>query len=296
MKNDRSRRIEDLFVEGEECLLGQDETGPVVVWVNKVNSFDAEEARKDGAVERGRRIAELSKPDNVELLGIQAQVNSWDLERLADNRVQQQSDKLSLAALDDIEADHKELLDRVRRGPELLADADLDPKDERFQQLQRDQGEYFRILREAQAKHFEDAKDKALELTRDQLVEDFIEAWRDRAALEGFMTEQRITELWYAMRECDATIIEWNGADPVFDHENCDHSKRLLPGRAQVRRMSDAALDKIIHVYDNLGVSAREAGNSGAPASSSASLEQPSEPEESTPSTPVETPLVAPMT
>lgn len=297
MSNERSRRIADLFVEGEECFLGQDRDGKaVVVWVNKVNSFDSEDARRDGAVERGRRIAELSKPDNEEFVGLMAQVRTWDNERLADSRVAQQSDALSLAALDDLEADNRELVDRVRRGPELLDDAGVDEDDPKREAIGNDQTEYLRLMRELQARKFEEAKTKALELTREQLVDEFVEAWRERAAMEGFMTERRLSELHCAMRECEATIVEWDGPKPVFDHENCDHSKRWFANRRDVRTMPDEALDKIINIFDNLGASPREAGNLAAPASSSESSEQPSAPEDSTASTPKETSPAAPST
>ncbi len=297
MLNDRSRRIADLFVEGAECFLGQDDGGgDVIVWVNKVNSFETEDARHDGAVARGRRIAELSKPENPEYLGLLSQINSWPDDRLAERRADQQINDLSLQALNDVEVEHKELIDRVRSGPSLLDDAQVPLDDPRRAALGEEQQEYFRLLRDRQTELREQAVTTAKGLKRADLVDEYVEAWRDREALEAFLEERRITELYCAMRDCQGVVLSQDGAVKHYDHSRCDHNVRLLSSRAEVRSFPEAALDQIIQLLDNLPVGSRDAGNLAAPESSSASSEQPKKEEESTPSTPEEMSLVAPST
>ena len=67
---ERLRRITDLFEEGVVVPLGEDLDGPILLWVNKLNSFQVEEARRDGVARRGMRLAELGKPDTPERAAI----------------------------------------------------------------------------------------------------------------------------------------------------------------------------------------------------------------------------------
>ena len=126
---------------------------------------------------------------------------------------------------------------------------------------------------------------------RDELTREFLERWRQRISLDEFMEERRVTELYYALRVCQATR---DGG--TYDHTPCDHRQRALAAREQVRGLPEQVLTKAIEAIDGLNVTPREAGNSVAPVSSSAPSEQPNVPEDSTPSIPEATSNGSPMT
>jgi hypothetical protein len=87
---DRLRRVTDLFVEGRTLYLGNDdENKPVLVWVNKLNSFEVEESRRDAVSARGLRLLELEKEESPERMAMWARASRWSDDDLADNRVGQ---------------------------------------------------------------------------------------------------------------------------------------------------------------------------------------------------------------
>src|SRR3954466_14924513 len=101
----RLRRITDLFEEGVVVPLGVDQTGDLLLWVNKLNSFQTEEARRDGVARRGMRLSELGKPDTPERAAIDSEVETMTLDELRQAWVNQQAEEMYLAALDDIDAE-----------------------------------------------------------------------------------------------------------------------------------------------------------------------------------------------
>jgi hypothetical protein len=291
----RLRRITDLFTEGVAVNFGDDPDGhPVLVWINKLNSFEVEEARRDGAARRGVRLAALGEEDSPERAALRAEVGFWSDEELAERWVLQKSEEHYLDALNDIEADSKwkDKLESLRRLPTLMREASGAEDDPRRDELIALQQEYYTAISDLQKKRQADAAKDASNMERADLETGFFENWRQRVTLDEFMEERRVTELFFAMRSCDGTRV----GPAEFDHENCDHQQRALEERALVRRLPQPVLDKCLQALDELTVPLRDAGNSDAPASSSASSEQQSEPEASTPSTPAETSPDAPTT
>ena len=60
-----------------------------MVWVNKLNSFEIEEARRDGVAARGRRSWNWTKEDNPESLALKLTMDRWTLDELREYRVGQ---------------------------------------------------------------------------------------------------------------------------------------------------------------------------------------------------------------
>lgn len=295
---DRLRRVTDLFVEGTEMYLGDDDQGvPVVVWVNKLNSFEVEESRKDAVAARGLRLMELEKDDNPERQAMMSQVNRWDTDRLRQARVDQQSDELYMSAINDLEADEGwgDKIATLRRLPTLLKDEGAARDDKRWAQFDELNQEYLQTLQDRLAQLQAEKKREFEDLDRSTLVDAFMEAWANRLSLDEFMQEKRRTELFFALRDCKATRVKFEAGER-WDHAGCDHTVRLIESRASVGSLPEGVIEKAMDVMDGVTVPQREAGNSDAPASSSGSSEQPSVAEESTPSIPVETPPVAPTT
>ena len=295
---DRLRRVTDLFVEGSELYLGDDDQGePVVLWVNKLNSFEVEEARRDAVAARGLRLLELEKEDNPERQAMLSQIGRWTVDRLREARVDQQGDELYLQAINDMESDEEwaEKVSMLRRMPQLLKDENAPADDKRHAQLTELNAEYMQALQDRlgklQAEKLKELKDD----DREKLVQDFMEAWQHRLSLDEFMAEKRRTELFFALRDCKAQRVKYDGGER-WDHKGCDHRERLVPARSEVSSLPEGVIGRAMDVMDGVTVPQRESGNSDAPASSSGSSEQPSVSEESTPSIPVETPPVAPTT
>ena len=278
---DRLRRVTDLFVEGKPLHLGTDDDGkPVMVWVNKLNSFETEESRRDAVTARGLRLLELQKEDNPE--------------RQA--RVDQLADELYLDTINDLESDEdwRENIAMMRRLPELLEDQDAPDDDPHRAQLADLNNEYLEELRRRLEKAH---KDKLVDLAkedREHVVEDYFEAWRSRLSLDEFMQEKRTTELYAAMRECQAEARPGGLAEHAWNHAKCDHRTRLLDSRAAVKLLPEALLARVIDTLDGISVPDREAGNSDAPVSSSAPSGQGEAAEASSPSTPTGTSPDAP--
>jgi hypothetical protein len=286
----RLRRITDLFVEGRELVLGQEEDGTaILIWVNKPNSFEVEEARRDAAAARADRIMELKAPDNSELIALNDTLENWSTEEIVDARVNQKTDEHWFTAAQDIEADKdwRENLDYIQRMPQILSDAnaaDDDPRRERLAELNR---QYLdETAKRMKTIQDEERRDLA-KIDHADLREDFRAAWRERTSLDAYMAERRITEIYFCLRDCRAVR---DSDKAVWDHSPCDgHQQRLLENRADVRGLPDTVVQAAIQLLDTLEVGQRTAGNSGAPVSSSASSEPQNAEAGSTPSTPTGT-------
>ncbi len=292
--NGRLRRVTDLFVEGEEVFLGLDETGdPVVIWVNKLNSFEIEEARRDGIVQRGLKMRDLAEEDNPERQAFFAEVRLLSDEGLRHAWVNQRVEELYLDVVDEVEsaAEMREKAELLRRLPQLLSDAEAAEDDPRRQQLQDLQTEYLEAIRVGQEKRQKEALREAEGYDRADLETSYFEKWRERQTLDIFMEERRITEIFVAARECAAKRVD----EVTWDHSACDHNIRLLPERALVKKLPPGVVERLVDTLDRITATTRESGNWGAPASSSASSEPSSVPEApSIPSSQEETPVAAP--
>ena len=296
--NARLRRVTDLFVEGEEIYLGTDEQGEaVLIWVNKLNTFEIEEARRDGITQRGLKMRDLADKDNPERAAFDAEVQLMSDEKLRQAWVNHHVEEMYLDVVNDIETspEWREKVEEMRRAPQLLRDAGAGEDDPRWKQLEETQIAYMEAIRAGQEKAQREALKEAEEFTRPDLETSYFEKWRERQTLDLFMEERRITEIYVSARECWAVSTGKVDGKDTWDHRKCDHSKRLLPARSMVKSLPPQVIGRIIDVLDNMTTPQREAGNSDAPVSSSASSEPSSVSEApSTPSSPDETPRGAP--
>lgn len=294
------KRVTDLFAEGTELYLGDDDNGPVILWINKLNPYQEDEARRDGSAARYLRIAELSDPESQEYKGMHAEVGRWGHDKLAEKFVEQKINEIYVEALDDLETDPeaKEALETSRRLPVLLDDAGAPPDDPRRQQLFDAQVDWMGQLAEMQKKKMAQALEDAKAMDHEELTDLFFEGWRERETLDLFMEERRTTQIFYATRVCEAIPASDGTTEaPKWDHAACNHAKRAFDERKEVRESPDGFIAKVIDMLQDITVPARTAGNSDAPTSSSGSSEPSSATEAlSQPSTPVETPPVAPTT
>src|ERR1044072_8526145 len=202
------KRITDLFVEGCEIYLGDDdEQKPVVMWVNKLNSFEVDEVNRDASVRRAERIAELTD-DSPEVRGIRAQVDLWSDDELRQAIVATQDDEIMLESFQNLQTqkDWMELEDYVRRAPMLMEDDSVKPGDPRFETIQEKTAEYTRRLQEENNRVVQERMDDLAGIDRDVLMRSFMEGWRARATTEEWQTAKRQTELYLAARACRGTF------------------------------------------------------------------------------------------
>ena len=280
---DRLRRVTDLFVRGKEIYLGDDETGtPILVWVSKPNQFERSEARKDGLFGKQKRLMMLAL-DSEECLAVRDEGEQLSDEELVEALLSPKQSELILLARDDVEADENwhDRLELLERWNSLTQEqgSEVSPEEnERFIEIST---QYIDAINEAMKVRARDFRQELASEPRDDLIDKYVETYRQNQALAAFQTEAQLTELYFALRDCEATERLGDG----WDHSKCKHP-RLAPSRADVRNLGDVLLDRARSVLIEISVSEREAGNSDAPASSSASSERPKQQEESTPSTP----------
>jgi len=286
-KMSRIKRVTDLFEEGREVVLDDNLEDPVLVWVNKINPFEQEECRKDGSVGRARAMLRLDDPESAESLLFGQALQGRSKENLAQALAYANQNEDYVNALDDVRSDEdwKDRLELLERGDQQLLDSGVPMDDDESKLLAEINRAYMKHLAELvekrQQKRIRDYQDQSL----DEISEAYTKSYRDQAGSNGFLNEYRTTELYYALRDCQATPNDNLG----WDHEKCSHRERLCGSRAEVRELPAGLIEKVRDAITLLNMTPRDAGNLDAPASSSASSEQPSvEAEASTPSIPAE--------
>lgn len=293
---ERLARITDLFVEGTELVLADaDDTGkPVVIWIKKLNPFEAQEAQLDGQAARSEKLLALRDPEAREMKIARITVEKdWSDEDLVNALVNAKLAEMYQLARDDVESDEEwsKHLVYLRRMAALQLD-DPSVSDDERQLYQKTQADYLAAiqakLRERQDEYRDELVTQHSQEEREELYYDMV---RERQGFEAYGRQRRISEIWYAARDCQATTKK---ADGTWDHDSCTHEQ--LFDRSEIPRLGAELLTVLTKVIDELTMPVQEAGNSAAPTSSSGSLEQSSAPEETSPaSSPEETSDVAPM-
>lgn len=293
---DPLQRVSDLFVEGKAVVLGVDaDDKPVIVWVNKLNSFEREESIRDGTVRRSERMAELAG-NSPEIQALHVEMSMWPDDELRKVVTDTYNDEIWMEAMNNLQtqSDFRELEDFVRRAPSLQADDAIPEDDPRRTTLVEKSEEYTtRVTAEIERLSEEKLADMG-SVERAKLERLYVERWRADRTLVEFMGARRITEMFLAVRECEATesTTDLVTGKTKWDHSKCDHTKRLFSDRSNIRRLADETNRQLGEAINELSMSPRDAGNSDAPASSSASSGQSSDPEaESVLSSQEETPL-----
>ncbi len=279
----RLHRVTDLFVTGRELVL-QAGPDPVLLWINKLNSFQRGDAQRDGAAAQARRMAALTE-DSDEIQAALVRLDDLDRDEVIGFLVRQYDDEDFLAAVDDVRADESwtEKLEIVDRA-QALEDEGSPPTDEERQAVLTINQDYLTAVQEARERRVEERRTDYAEVPIEELRKEYVEAYKKRISMATFMVEYEKTQVYYATRDCEAKARE----DGTWDHAGCTH-KPLLPGRAAVAEMPEELFQQIRQVLADMTMPPATAGNSDAPVSSSAPSEQPSSAEDSPPSTPTET-------
>lgn len=253
------KRINDLFSKGETCYLGDDEAGkPVCVWIQKNNSLETEESRWDAQTARTDEMLAMADPRHPEIQNAHMIMQDWTDEEMCQAATNQRYDDSLNLALQDVEADPewKDKLDYLRRQPELLDDAKVDADDPRRVQWTKYNEEYLKLVESLVKERQDKIRAEFVAQDREAVVETFLKVYQDKLAMKRYMMEARVTSMYFALRECDAVLVE-----DKWTHDKCDHSNRLLENRKELRELPEDVMEKITTCFDNLAVGARNVAN-----------------------------------
>lgn len=279
------RRVQELFETGAIATVAADDE-VVPFWIAKPNSFERDEAHKDGRAARARRVLRYDRDEDEQTV-VEAQMLELDRETIVASLIAAKGSEFYVKASNEIRTreDWRERLEVLDRGDALLNDRqEVDEADrELLVQVNREfMDEHAKLV-----DRFErEAREELVGLDEDALHAEYRRNYREMVGVQAFLEERRRTELYFAIRMCDATH---DGEH--WDHAKCNHRERFCEYRHNVDELPDPVLVACRTVFEALLMTPEDAGNSAAPLSSSASSERSSAEEESTPSSPAEMPL-----
>lgn len=282
------RRITDLFDEGKELVLREDP--PVLVWVNKLNSFEQDEVRTDGAVARARLILAMKEIGTPEKALYEAELGDLKVDVLRDALLGTRQTEWFMEATQEMRVDEEwaEKVAMVERQDEL----DEMTKEEAELTVKLNQ-EYLDELNRRVAE-FRAEEVRALEsLDEGSLREKHREAWLDQQGMSAFSKAYQKTQVYFALRLCNASKKNEHGA---WDHSPCDHTQRACDTRADVTRIPTELTEKVITSLRLQSMPSVDARFLAGAASSSVSSQRPSAEEDSAVSIPAVTSVEAAMT
>ena len=275
---DKFHRLTDLFTPGQQLVVGD-----MVIWIARLNSFERAEVNKDASAGRAKRL-HLLRTDDEEMIRLESAMTDYSREEIIAALVNAAGNENYLKATDDLRTDKdwREKLEVLERGDALLRDQ-VEIDEEQTKRIGELNVEYMEEVAKRQRLFDEDTRQEVEGLSDEELREKYRDTYRSMLGSTAWVEEAQISEIYYAMRDCNA-----DPGNPT-EHATCNHAKRFLTSRGDVRRLPDEIFDDVRRILRELSIPARDAGNSAAPQSSSASSERPAEAEESTPSTPKET-------
>lgn len=287
------KRVTDLFTEGAEIVFDDGEAEghePVLLWANKLNAFEAEDARRDGLAARSRVILALKDIGTPEYADYQARSAELSKDELIKTLISEKQNEYLIAAVEELRRD-PEWAERVEAMGRISGDMEADER----VALEKINGDYAaEMTARMDAKRAQDVVDFGL-LRMEELTEKDETGYADRRGFGAFQREYGKSQLFYSIRMCMAAAKH-----PVtgkWDHTPCaGHRARALDSRDEVTQLDPELLQRLQDAVRDVSIDRRDARFSDALASSSAPSAQPSEVEESTASTPAGTPREPAMT
>jgi hypothetical protein len=282
------RRMTELYTDGVVELL--DDGNPIFLRV--LNPYERQEALHDAQAARARLVMALTRFDSDEEVKARASMAVDGREKAVEQLINLKSSELMVDALNELRDDPewKERIDVLDRSEELVA---RPREDSERQLLDAVEVEYLNEISARSDAAREQERARLMHLRDEELLGEYIDAWRAMRGGEVADAEFRLTELWYAARCCDGV----ERGDGVWDHSACEgHRTRLFDVKADIAGLPTRLQEQLMAALTRLNMSVREAKNSVRAPNSSASSPQPNAEEESTPSTPIEIPDNVPGT
>lgn len=288
LSRSKYKRVTDLYTDGVEVELKNGD----YLWLQVLNPFEMDEARHDGQVARSRIIMALKEFGSDELAKVKATFWVHGRERAIDNLVDDQAGDILVKATDAIanDPDWKERLELAERSEDIMSKPETDEERQLLEKINRD---YVAEVEKFIGDEREYLSLKYVNLSDDELIEEYTRLYVDRRGTELGVAEHRLTELWFGARCCEAVKAE----DGSITHDACEgHAVRVFETKSEVRDLPDELQSLLFGTMQALNMTVREAKNSDRQPSSSESSPQPSAEVASTASIPDETPDSAPGT
>lgn len=250
------RKLPDLFVQGAE-LVFEDGT---VMWLQVMNPFEVDEARKDAQTARARFSLAMKEIGTPEYDQVRASFSDRGSDEIVDELVEGKQSEIFVKASNDIETDPewKDKLDIIQRSDDILALPEDDPEHMLLAQVNAE------WVAEVQRRIKDDSEYERESLDKlgfDQLLEEYMKEWVDRRGSARALVAYNVTETFYACRACDAAPDE-EGLFTKESHAGCNgHRERVFEQKDDIRSLPEELLVKIRESLDNLQMSIREAKN-----------------------------------
>lgn len=291
---DRSRyvRLEALFRRGKTI----DFPDGTLMWVQVMNPLEADNAREEASTARARIVLALKEIGSDEQAKSLYEFSQLPPNAAVDAIVNAQQTRW-LAQADDKVRDDPEWKERLEIFDRHDALGGRPPEDAERKLLEKITSDY---LTEIYRRVGEDADFERQRLTGapvEEVRERWLELYRERRGEQAAFMEQQITAAWYGARMCEARKPA-DGEDVVADDVDSDgwyhgacsgHQMRVYESKADYKSAPLEIQNAVLGALVDLNLSIRDTKNSDSAAISSDSLAQHGQPEESTPSIPVET-------
>lgn len=285
MSKSKLKRLTDLFCEGEILVVPDRDGHEVPLWVNKLTSFEMEQANHEGRIARARTMMAIREVGTPEAQLFEQTLGDLTDRDVIDALVGDKGNEFVVKAIQDMrsEEDWKERLEVLEWSTDQVAGKSDDDPDVRL--IRKVMDEYEAEITARVDRASADLKLELSELGGDQLRERYRDSYIEQRGLNAFSVEKEKNQIFFALRECDATRQGEN-----WQHAACDHTGRWLDEPAEVEQLPAGLLDRVRTAYQALSVAPDTARFSDALASSSASSEPSSKQGDSEASGPAETP------
>jgi hypothetical protein len=273
----RLAKLTDLFEEGVVAPLKASDGSEVVVWLNKLSPFEAEQSAHEGRIARARimlAIKDITTPES-DLFRLASE--SAPKDTIIDSLLTAKDNERTVKVIRELHSDKewKERLETLEWSTEhLTGKADDDPE---VAVVMKVLGDYQAEIATRTEYLRNEMRNELVAQPEGKLREMHGESYSEAQGLAAFLREQSKSQTFYCLRMCGATRDD-NGR---WQHEGCDHLQRWLDDRQEVDQLPESLLMQVRAAFNDLTMPPDVARFSGGPASSSESHGPSSKPEES---------------
>jgi len=273
----RLAKLTDLFEEGAVAPLKASDGSEVVVWLNKLSPFEAEQSAHEGRIARARIMLAITEVGTAESDLFRVASEAAPKDAIINALLAAKDNERTVKVIRELHSDKewKEKLETLEwSSDQLTGKADDDPE---VAVVRKVLDEYQAEMTQRTDFLRNEMRGELDALPEDKLREMHLEAYSEQQGIAAFLREKTKSETFYSMRVCEAARDD-NGR---WQHEGCDHSQRWLDDRQEVDQLPESLLRQVRAAYDDLNMPPDVARFLGGPASSSESRGPSSKPEES---------------
>jgi hypothetical protein len=292
---DRSRyvRLEALFRRGKTIEF----SNGTLMWVQVMNPLEADNAREEASTARARIVLALKEFGSDEQSKALYEFSQLPRKSAVEAIVNSQQTRW-LAQADDKLRDDPDWKERMEIFDRRDALEGRPVEDSERQLLEKITSDYLAEIYRRVGEDADFERERLEGAPEEEVRERWMELYRERRGEQAAFMEQQITAAWYGARVCEARKLtegEVVNADDVdsdgWYHGSCaGHQMRVYETKADYKAAALEIQNAVMGALVDLNLSIRDTKNSDSAATSSESLAQQEQPEESTPSIPAATP------